>query len=62
MDKDVIKEIQLKRSQKYSEEDYRKLESLMYDKFSLRLESAQVGSLFSSSVMSLTFELVCNRR
>ncbi|KAF9652010.1 vacuolar protein sorting-associated protein 13 [Thelephora ganbajun] len=40
-DKELIREIHLKRSQKYSEEDYRRLESLMYDKFFLRLESAQ---------------------
>lgn len=41
-DKAVIREIHVKRSRKYSEEDYRRLESLMYDKFFLRLESAQV--------------------
>jgi hypothetical protein len=41
-DKQVLREVHLKRNQKYSEEDYRRLESLMYDKFFLRLESAQV--------------------
>jgi hypothetical protein len=49
VDKEAIREIHLKRSQQYSEEDYRRLESLMYDKFSLRLESAQVLSWFSPS-------------
>ena len=42
MDKEALREIHLKRNQKYSEDDYRRLESLMYDKFFLRLESAQV--------------------
>ena len=41
-DKQAVREIQMKRNQKYSEEDYKRLESLMYDKMSLRLEAAQV--------------------
>ncbi|THV04954.1 vacuolar protein sorting-associated protein 13 [Dendrothele bispora CBS 962.96] len=40
-DKDAIRTVQLKRSQKYSDEDYKRLESLMYDKLSLRLKDAQ---------------------
>ncbi|KAL9059489.1 MAG: hypothetical protein Q9162_001187 [Coniocarpon cinnabarinum] len=40
--KDTIKEIQDKQSQQYSDEDYRRLEGLMYDKFNLKLESTQV--------------------
>ncbi|KAH7883589.1 vacuolar protein sorting-associated protein 13 [Phlebopus sp. FC_14] len=40
-DQSALREIQAKRSQKYSEDDYRRLESLMYDKMSLRLEAAQ---------------------
>ncbi|KAF8640890.1 hypothetical protein AX17_000538 [Amanita inopinata Kibby_2008] len=40
-DKKEIRSIQQKRQQSYSEEDYRSLESLMYDKFMLRLEAAQ---------------------
>lgn len=34
--------IHQKRKRQYSEEDYEKLESLMYDRFFLKLESAQV--------------------
>jgi len=62
-DKQVLKEIHLKRNQKYSEEDYRRLESLMYDKFFLRLESAQVVCWFcpSSLIMSLILVLVRHR-
>lgn len=41
-DKDTIRAVHLKRSQKYSDEDYKRLEDLMYDKMSLRLKSAQV--------------------
>jgi vacuolar protein sorting-associated protein 13A/C len=40
--KGAIREIQSKRNQRYSDEDYKHLESMMYDKLSLRLESAQV--------------------
>jgi vacuolar protein sorting-associated protein 13A/C len=41
-DKGAIRAIHLKRNKQYSDEDYKQLESLMYDKFSLRLEAAQV--------------------
>lgn len=41
-DKDAIRTIHLKRNQKYSDDDYKYLESLMYDKLLLRLEAAQV--------------------
>jgi len=41
-DKKDIRAIEQKRQQSYSEDDYRNLESLMYDKFLLRLEAAQV--------------------
>ncbi|KAG0637605.1 hypothetical protein HOY80DRAFT_1138202 [Tuber brumale] len=37
-----IREIHSKQRQQYSQEDYERLESLMYDKFSLKLESTQV--------------------
>ncbi|KAH7930968.1 vacuolar protein sorting-associated protein 13 [Leucogyrophana mollusca] len=40
-DKSAIREIQAKRNQQYSEDDYKRLESLMYDKMLLRLEAAQ---------------------
>ncbi|KAF8873711.1 vacuolar protein sorting-associated protein 13 [Gymnopilus junonius] len=39
--KEAIRTIHLKRNQKYSDEDYQNLESLMYDKMSLRLADAQ---------------------
>lgn len=50
VDKEAIRTIQSKRSQQYSEEDYRQLESLMYDKVSLRLEDAQVIQLDRSHI------------
>ncbi|KAJ4486135.1 vacuolar protein sorting-associated protein 13 [Lentinula aciculospora] len=49
-DKDTIRAIHLKRSQKYNDEDYKQLEDLMYDKMSLKLKSAQfvIGNDLSS--------------
>ena len=41
-DQEKLKEVQSKRGRQYSEEDYRQLEDLMYDKLSLRLESTQL--------------------
>ncbi|EIW86715.1 vacuolar protein sorting-associated protein 13 [Coniophora puteana RWD-64-598 SS2] len=41
VDKEAIRAIQAKRNQQYGEEDYKRLESLMYDKMILRLEAAQ---------------------
>lgn len=46
--KKAVQEIIAKRKQQYSDEDYRRLESLMYDKLTVRLESAQVLSLEQS--------------
>ncbi|EIM83408.1 uncharacterized protein STEHIDRAFT_170692 [Stereum hirsutum FP-91666 SS1] len=40
-DKEAIRQIHLKRNQNYTDEDYVRLESLMYDKFSLKLHAAQ---------------------
>lgn len=40
-DQQAVKEVQAKRKQKYTKADYKRLESLMYDKFSLKLEAAQ---------------------
>lgn len=42
VDKDTMKEVQAKQRQSYTDEDYRKLESLMYDKFLVKLSSTQV--------------------
>jgi vacuolar protein sorting-associated protein 13A/C len=43
-DKEAIRTIRLKRNQKYTDEDYHYLESLMYDRMSLKLDDAQVSS------------------
>jgi vacuolar protein sorting-associated protein 13A/C len=42
VDKDTMKQVQEKQKQTYTDEDYKKLESLMYDKFVIRLSSTQV--------------------
>lgn len=41
-DKQAVQEIHQKRNQQYTDDDYKRLESLMYDKLSLKLEAAQV--------------------
>ncbi|KAF8335473.1 vacuolar protein sorting-associated protein 13 [Cantharellus anzutake] len=41
-DKAALREIQAKRNQQYTDEDFRRLESMMYDKFLLSLTSTQV--------------------
>lgn len=45
-DKETTRQIHMKRNKQYNEEDYRRLESMMYDKFFLRLEAAQVSNIF----------------
>jgi len=42
-DKGALREIQAKRNKPYAEDDYKRLESLMYDKMSLKLQAAQVS-------------------
>lgn len=42
VDKETLRDIQSKQSQKLNEAEFKKLESLMYDKFKLRLDSTQV--------------------
>ena len=42
VDKETMKEIQGKQKKQYTEEDYRQLEDLMYDKFILKLDSTQL--------------------
>ncbi|CAL1695807.1 unnamed protein product [Somion occarium] len=56
--KKSIKEIQMKRKQQYTDEDYKQLESMMYDKLLVRLESAQflVGNDLQSCLEALTSE------
>ena len=43
VDKTTLTEIEQKRKQQYSDEDYKRLESLMYDKYSVKLIAAQVS-------------------
>lgn len=40
--KEAMEQIEAKKAQQYSDDDFLKLESLMYDRFTVRLESAQV--------------------
>ncbi|KAI7031277.1 hypothetical protein KC352_g47472, partial [Hortaea werneckii] len=42
IDKATLSDIQNKQKQQYTEQDFKQLESLMYDKFVLKLESTQV--------------------
>jgi vacuolar protein sorting-associated protein 13A/C len=55
-DKDAVLKVQSKRKQEYSDADYKQLESLMYDKFSLKLEAAQflLGNDLESCRRALT--------
>ncbi|GAA6061937.1 hypothetical protein JCM10212_001505 [Sporobolomyces blumeae] len=41
-DQSAVEEVKAKERQEYQEEDYRRLESLMYDKFYVKLEDAQL--------------------
>lgn len=41
-DKATIQEVEKKQKQQYTEEDHKQLQSLMYDKFSLRLDNTQL--------------------
>ncbi|KAI0073133.1 vacuolar protein sorting-associated protein 13 [Panus rudis PR-1116 ss-1] len=54
--KDSIKEIQSKRKLQYTDEDYKRLESMMYDRLSVRLHAAQfiVGNDLQSCRDALT--------
>lgn len=42
VDKDTMRDIQSKQKKQYSDEDFRQLEGLMYDKFLLKLDSTQL--------------------
>ena len=46
-DQDQLKEVQRKRGRQYDEEDFKQLETLMYDRLSLQLEAAQVSLSFA---------------
>ncbi|KAL3428164.1 hypothetical protein PVAG01_01673 [Phlyctema vagabunda] len=56
VDKDTMKEVQAKQRHSYTEEDYKKLESLMYDKFLVKLSSTQV--LIGPSIAATKAQLV----
>ena len=60
--KEAIRIVHQKRNQKYDDEDYKQLESLMYDKLFLRLEDAQVGYLLYLDFPKLIYSLVYYRR
>ncbi|EJD47755.1 vacuolar protein sorting-associated protein vps13 [Auricularia subglabra TFB-10046 SS5] len=57
-DKSAIKSLQRKRNQVFTDEDLHKLEALMYDKFFLKLKSAQfvIGNDMDSSLAALRDE------
>ncbi|KAF1812213.1 vacuolar protein sorting-associated protein 13 [Eremomyces bilateralis CBS 781.70] len=42
VDKGTLRDVQNKQHQRYTEEDYRRLEGLMYDRFLLKLDSTQL--------------------
>ena len=59
-DKDAVQEVYNKRNQQYTEEDQARLEALMYDKFLVRLQAAQVHRggflvLFDSNNISVRY-------
>ena len=54
--KELIREIEKKRNNTYSDDDYKQLESMMYDRLLVRLESAQflIGNDLQSCLEALT--------
>ncbi|KAI3320562.1 vacuolar protein sorting-associated protein 13, partial [Xylariaceae sp. AK1471] len=56
VDKGTLKQIQDKQKQRYSDEDFRQLESLMYDRFIVKLTSTQV--LIGPSIEETKSQLV----
>ena len=56
VDQDTMKEIQSKQRQAYSDEDFKRLESAMYDKFLVKLTSTQV--LIGPSIEETKAQLV----
>ncbi|KAH9886351.1 vacuolar protein sorting-associated protein 13 [Xylariomycetidae sp. FL2044] len=56
VDKGTLKQIQDKQHQKYSDEDFKQLESLMYDRFLVKLTSTQV--LIGPSIEETKSQLV----
>lgn len=61
--KEAIRIVHQKRNQKYDEDDYKQLESLMYDKLFLRLQDAQVSFvLYSYRSITIVIFIVHHRR
>ncbi|KAI0196929.1 hypothetical protein F4808DRAFT_439325, partial [Astrocystis sublimbata] len=56
VDKSTLKQVQDKQQQKYSDEDFKQLESLMYDRFIVKLTSTQV--LIGTSIEETKSQLV----
>ncbi|KAI1260817.1 vacuolar protein sorting-associated protein 13 [Xylariaceae sp. FL1019] len=56
VDKGTLKQVQDKQQQKYSDEDFKQLESLMYDRFIVKLTSTQV--LIGPSIEETKSQLV----
>ncbi|KAI8944058.1 hypothetical protein F4801DRAFT_267969 [Xylaria longipes] len=56
VDKGTLKQVQDKQQQKYSDEDFKQLESLMYDRFIVKLTSTQV--LIGPSIEETKAQLV----
>ncbi|TFK77101.1 vacuolar protein sorting-associated protein 13 [Pluteus cervinus] len=56
VDKEAVRTIHAKRNKKYTEEDYKQLESLMYDRFSLKLNAAQfiLGDNYEACIEALS--------
>lgn len=51
-DKSALREIQEKRHSVYSDEDFEKLEALMYDTFTVKLSDTQVTAIFHHLLLS----------
>jgi vacuolar protein sorting-associated protein 13A/C len=61
--KEAIRIVHQKRNQKYDEDDYKQLESLMYDKLFLRLQDAQVSFvLYPYRSITIVIFIVHHRR
>jgi vacuolar protein sorting-associated protein 13A/C len=56
VDQDTIREVHSKQSQSYTDEDYKRLESLMYDKFLVKLSDTQL--LIGPSIEDTKAQLV----
>jgi vacuolar protein sorting-associated protein 13A/C len=58
VEKSQVQAIYSKRNQEYTDEDYKRLENLMYDRYSLKLQAAQflIGNDLDSCMAALTSE------